>query len=236
MRGVLHLPRPPFPCPFFGAFSRSHHRSDVIGLAVLAVELDVARGFLQKPELISTRPFLPPKRSRWNLVTGTSGTASKVLRSAPLTESVLPASSISIGWRGGALEADHQVGQLVGGRSAGRRCRQRVVEQRRGRRGLAVDRAGRAGVGGELDPGADPVDVGVVEEGRFRQLDLGAGDVGVAGPGGQGCLRLGWARRLTLPLSASFRLGLEAELLAAADLEAAGRRGGGAVDAGDRRR
>ena len=85
------------------------------------------------------------------------------------------------------MEADDQVGEFVGGVGAQVDVAgEGVVEQRRGRRGLAVDRAGRALVGGELGPGADLADVGVVEEGGFRQLDLGRGDVGVAGAGGQG--------------------------------------------------
>ena len=155
------------------------------------------------------RPFLPPNSVRLKSVTGTSGTASKVFRSAPLTESVLPASSISIGWLEGPLKPTTRSGSLLAGGAQVDVAGQRVVEQRRGRRGGAVDRPRRAGVGGELDPGADLADVGVVEEGRLRQLDLGGGDVGVAGPGGQGAWRLGWARRLTLPLSASFRFGLK---------------------------
>ncbi len=39
----------------------------------------------------SNRPFLPPCSSKTNLVTGASGTPSKVVRMPPLTESVLPA-------------------------------------------------------------------------------------------------------------------------------------------------
>ena len=48
-------------------------------------------------------------------MTGTSGTASKVLRRAPLTESVLPASSISIGWEAGPWKPTTRSGSLWAG-------------------------------------------------------------------------------------------------------------------------
>lgn len=54
----------------------------------------------QRFALLTSRLFLPPFISRTNFVTGASGTDSKVVRMPPLTESIRPASSISIWpWR-----------------------------------------------------------------------------------------------------------------------------------------
>ena len=80
-----------------------------------AAKLASAFGWAQKPWLISIRPFLPPNRVRLNFVTGTSGTNSKLLRRAPLTESVLPASSTSIGWVAGPWRAATRSGSLWAG-------------------------------------------------------------------------------------------------------------------------
>ena len=68
-----------------------------------------------------------------------------------------------------AVQVGDQVGQLVGGGAQVDRAFERLVEQRRDGRGVAVDRARRAGVGGELHPGADRADVGLVEELRVGQ-------------------------------------------------------------------
>ena len=70
-----------------------------------------------------------------------------------------------------AVQVGDQVGQLVGGAAQVDRAFDRAVEQRRRRFGEAVDARRRAGVGGELDPGADGADVGVVEELGLRQGD-----------------------------------------------------------------
>ena len=51
---------------------------------------------------------------------------------------------------------------------------------------MAVDRAGRAGVGGELAVGADGADVVLGEELGVGQGDRGAADVGVARALGNG--------------------------------------------------
>jgi len=60
------------------------------------VNLTSALGWAPKPS--SFRSVAPScsREGELQLVTGTSGTASKVFRSAPLTDSVLPASSLSI--------------------------------------------------------------------------------------------------------------------------------------------
>ena len=131
-------------------------RPFVVALAVLADHPHVGPGrALQRLRLLTSRPFLPPCIFRTNLVTGASGTTSKVLRMPPLTESIRPASSTS-NW---PLQGGDQVGQRVVGGAQVDRAFQRLVEQRRGRLGVAVDRGGGAVLGGELDPGADGADV-----------------------------------------------------------------------------
>ena len=119
------------------------------------------------------------------LVTGASGTVSKVVRMPPLIESTRPTRSNWIGWWAGPLQGADHVGQFVARGAQVDRAFQRVIEQRAGRFDVAVDRARRAGIGGELHPGADRADVGLVEELRVRQGDHGAGDVGFAGLGGE---------------------------------------------------
>ncbi len=67
-----------------------------------------------------------------------------------------------------APEGNDEVWQFVGGAAQVGRARHWVIEQRRRRRGFAVDRALWAAVGCELHPGADRADVGLVEELRPR--------------------------------------------------------------------
>ena len=122
----------------------------------------------------------------------------------------------------GPVEADDQVGQFVARGAQVDVAAQLIVEQRRRRRGGAVDRSLRTLVGCELDPGADLADVGVVEERRFRQLDLGVGDVGVARSGNQ-CRREARVRTTAdFAFQRQFQIRFEAEVLAATDLEGVG--------------
>ena len=127
---------------------------------------------------------MPPRTVSVNFETGTSGTISKVLRSRPLLVGVGDAGELDVDL---AVQRGDQVRQFVFGvRAQVDRAFERAVEQRRRRFGEAVDRVRRAFVGGELDPGADVADVRLFEDQRFRQRDLRARDVGVAGAGDEG--------------------------------------------------
>ena len=85
-----------------------------------------------------------------------------------------------------AVEVDGQVGEAVGRRSAGRRgLRGAGREAGVVDFGVAEERAGRAALGGELDSGADGVDVGVVEELVGGRVTGDAAGVGFAGLGGE---------------------------------------------------
>ena len=84
------------------------------------------------------------------------------------------------------MQGDDEVGQLVGRRSAGRRGLQGVVDQRAESLDVAVDRARRALVCGELHPGADRAEVGLVDE-----LRAGEGE----GERWRCSLRPAWRRR-----------------------------------------
>ena len=117
---------------------------------------------LQRLLLLISRPFLPPAMSRTNSETGASGTRFEAGPQAAALGGCRsgPTSSMS-NWpwrsatRSGSLWLlDAQVDVPA----------QRLVEQRGDRGRGAVDRVRRAGVGGELDPGADGADVGVVEQ------------------------------------------------------------------------
>ncbi len=128
---------------------------------------------------------MPPFIVSTNLETGASGTTSKVLRMPPpLPVSTLPARSTSI-WpsraatRSGSLWARSagRPGLRAGVSSSGVIARCVAVDARR-RALLAV-----AGAGGELHPGADGADVGLVEELGVGQGHLGRGDVGVVALG-----------------------------------------------------
>ena len=114
---------------------------------------------------------MPPGRVIVNFETGTSGTRSKVVRMPPLKLSMRPTRSTST-W---PCEMGDEVRQRVVGRAQVDRPFERLAEQRRDRPRLAVDRFLRAVVGGELDPGADLPEAGLVEEERVRQGDRGAG-------------------------------------------------------------
>ena len=128
------------------------------------------------------------------------------------------------------------------GRYAGRRPgRAAGCRRSAGRRGPAAARraaasplsrsrrstpGGQRGRARELHPGADRADVGLVEERRVGQGDLGAGDVGVAAafgaqhsPAGRGCRRA-WSP----PLRLSFSFGLKPSAGAVGRLVAASRR------------
>ncbi len=72
------------------------------------------------------------------------------------------------------MQGQDEVGQGVFGGAEEDRAFEGLVEDRGVGDGVAVDRAGRAvgavaGAGGELDPGADGADVGLVEELGVRQ-------------------------------------------------------------------
>jgi hypothetical protein len=60
----------------------------------------------------------------------------------------------------------------------------------------------RVGAGAELHPGADGLDVALIEEGRVRKGDVGGSDVGIAGPGpdhrGQGRVGVAFGPALEL--------------------------------------
>ena len=60
---------------------------------------------LQRLRELTKRPFLPPFIFKANLVTGTSGRPSIVLRIWALTESMRPWNSTSTGWFSGPLRA-----------------------------------------------------------------------------------------------------------------------------------
>ncbi len=117
----------------------------------------------------------------------------------------------------------------MGGAAQVDRSRYGVVEQRRGRRRLAVDRAFRAGIGSELHSGADRDDVVVLEELRPRQGDRRRRNVGIARARFQHCpeFRMGAAFRPAE--EAEGELGLEAQVLATGRLEAVGDRSGGSL-------
>jgi hypothetical protein len=70
---------------------------EVLHLAVVAGEVgDRVVLALQRSLELTRRPFLPPCISRVNLVTGASGTASKVFLIRPPTESMRPSRSMLI--------------------------------------------------------------------------------------------------------------------------------------------
>ena len=133
-------------------------------------------------------------------MTGASGTASKLVRVPPWTESTRAGEDdVDL-----AVEVGDQVGERVAGGAQVDRAFQGLVEQRGDRLGEAVDRGFGAGVGCELNPGADRLDVGGVEELRMRQGYLGFGDVGVGAAFGVGqrCRQ----RRVVAALGAAFEL------------------------------
>ena len=90
------------------------------------------------------------------------------------------------------------------------RAFQRFCQQRGDGAGVAVDRAGRAGVGFELLFGAGGDDVVLGEELGVGQGDRGAADVGVAGALGDG-RRAGPGRRCGCVPPISFRESLGAK-------------------------
>ena len=100
---------------------------------------------------------------------------------------------------------------------------QRFVEQRGGHSGASVDGAARTFPRGELGPGADTGQVGILEELRVRQLHRGAGDVRVRATGRvfhhRPQRRVAAALRGTIESERDSRL--EPEVVASAHLEAA---------------
>ena len=84
----------------------------------------------------------------------------------PAIDRVDPADDVDVDQ---PVHRQHQVGQRVVGAAQVDRAFDRVVQQRRPCFREAVDRAGRAFVGGELEPGADRPDVPLIEEDRVRQ-------------------------------------------------------------------
>ena len=80
-----------------------------------------------------------------------------------------------------AVQGRDQVGQLMVGGAQVDRAFERFVEQGRGRPGVAVFGSFGAGLGGELDPGADDPDVGVVEQLALGQSHRDAVGIGFAG-------------------------------------------------------
>ena len=94
-----------------------------------------------------------------------------------------------------ALEVGEQVGQGVVRGDQVDGAGERIFEQRRFGRGVAVDRPRRAFVGGQLDAGADRLDVGLVDQLRARQGQRRAGDVGVAGARVRVARSFGWPAR-----------------------------------------
>src|SRR5262249_14932433 len=122
--------------------------------------------------------------------------------------------------RGRAVELGDEVGELVRGGAQVDGSADRVSEQRGGGGDPAVDRGRRAGVGSELDPGADRADAGVVDEGSGRQLDLGGGDVRFARFGLQVGDQRGVGGAVDRALEPQRQLWLEREAFAAGELEA----------------
>ena len=96
---------------------------------------------------------------------------------------------------------------------------QRLVEQRGDRGRGAVDRVGRAGVRGELHPGADGADVRVVEQLVLRHRDRDLGEVGFARLGLQDRPEGRVAAALGRPDELDVQLRVEAEAGAVGGLE-----------------
>ena len=152
---------------------------------------------------------------------GTSGTNSKVLRSAPLTESVLPAASMRIGWLAGPCRSGTRSGSVLLGGAQVDIAGQRIVEQRGGHRDLAVDRARPGTVRRRTGPGCRRVPMWFWSRNSVGgSCDRDVVDVGVAGARlqhrGQG--RVPAALGAALEREADLRL--ELELPALAELEA----------------
>ena len=111
----------------------------------------------------------PPSRVSEKLVTGASGTVSKVVRMPPWTWSTWPSRTMSI-W---PFRAATRSGRLWPRSAQVDRAFEGLFEQRRLGLGVADIRAGRALFAGvfpsaNCDPGAEVLDVGVVEELRGR--------------------------------------------------------------------
>ena len=114
-----------------------------------------------------------------------------------------------------AVQVGEQVRQVVVGGDEVDVALELFVEQRRDRFRLTVDRCRRAGLRGQLRPGADGADVALIEEQRVRHRQRGAGDVGVALMGFQDRPQLRVLVALGAALEPDEQLRLELQAVAA---------------------
>ena len=133
---------------------------------------------LQALSELTSRPCLPPLEGQAELAH--RGIGKRVVGGAHAAVLGVDAAD-HLDAHASARELGDQVGQFVAGGAQVDRAFQGLVQQRRNRPGLAVDRAGGAFAGRALRFAADRVDVLLSEEQRGRQGDLGGADVGVAG-------------------------------------------------------
>ena len=174
----------------------------------------------QRLSVFCRRPFEPPFRLRTKRLTGASGRPSKVVRRRPETLSIRPTSSMS-NWpprstaRSGSLFDDERRKTLpLSGSSSS---------------GLIASAEPRAEPGGagllrEAKPGADRVDMRVVEQLSFRQGDRDPLRVGFPGLRRRTARIAGWPAPLTPPLSLRLSFGPIVEARAVGDLEGLMRR------------
>ena len=132
--------------------------------------------FAQRLVELTRRLFLPPCMLRMNFFTGDI----RHFREDGLETASLGADDAAELDVHLTTEVGDQVRQLVVGGDQVDRALQLAFEQRRLRFRVAVDRCLRAGLRGQLGPGADRLDVALVEEQRVRQRQGRTGQVGVA--------------------------------------------------------